>query len=135
MSAWPVILRVIQSFQIHTGKERMTPEMLNRLKLAGVDTKDAEYFHQQLREIYPWFDRLDDERKLVLVDMCTMGLKNFCSFRHMIDALSHDDYSSAAHEMMESDWAKKGGARQLRLSESMRSGFYFAFNFQNHENS
>jgi lysozyme len=86
--------------------------------------KDILYFYHQLTEHFGWFQRLNPDRQIVLVDMCFMGFKRFLEFDQMIDALSKDDYFRASEEMLNSDWAKETKGRAIVLAQAMKSGNY-----------
>lgn len=85
--------------------------------------EDADYFYNQLMQ-YQWFQRLNSDRKIVLIDMAFMGLKKFLEFKKMIAALQNDDYASAAKEMLNSKWASDVGQRAKDLANGMLRGSY-----------
>ncbi len=85
--------------------------------------QDVEYFYTQLSE-FAWYQELNDDRKIVLIDMAFMGLKRFLEFADMIDALKRHDYVTAAHEMLNSTWAEEVHGRAQQLADAMRSGVY-----------
>jgi len=77
----------------------------------------------ELETTIPIFKILDDVRKCVLVDMTVnMGIRRLLRFVRMLAAVSNQNYSVAAQEMMDSAWSGQVGARAVRLSEMMRSG-------------
>lgn len=83
---------------------------------------DIQYFQEKLKE-YPWFDSLNDPRKIVLISMCfNLGLKGLLSFKKMIAALKAKDYEKAYREMLDSKWAIQVGDREIRLAKMMREG-------------
>jgi len=74
-------------------------------------------------ESFPWFNRLDDVRQAVVIDMLfNMGLSRFKGFKRMIGHIAAGTYSAAALEMLDSLWAKQVGKRAEELAEMMRSG-------------
>ena len=86
--------------------------------------KDCGYFYDQLSE-YDWFNRLNDDRKVVLIDMAyNLGLLNFLEFKRMIGALQIEDYETAASEMLNSNWATQVKGRAEELATAMRMGIY-----------
>lgn len=69
------------------------------------------------------FNRLNEPRQAVLVNMrFNIGLTRLRGFKKMLAALDDLDYSMAAAEMMDSQWAKQVGPRALRLKEQMIRG-------------
>lgn len=84
--------------------------------------EDVKYFHEKLLEDYPWYEHLDDIRKMVLINMCFMGYRKFQSFKKMINCLSLGDYRGAAREMMDSKWAEQVKSRANQIAVMMLSG-------------
>lgn len=73
--------------------------------------------------MYPtWFPQLDPVRQSALINMAFMGLARLAGFTKMIAALEHEDYVTAAEEMLHSKWARQVGARARELSLQMRTG-------------
>lgn len=85
--------------------------------------KDINYFYDELNK-FEWFDHLNFDRQVVLIDMCFMGLKNFLKFEKMIDAIKAQDYNKAANEMLNSRWAQQVKGRAINLANAMRIGVY-----------
>ncbi len=85
--------------------------------------KDVNYFYDQLSQ-YDWFNELNEDRKVVLVDMSFMGIKRLLTFQRFIHALENKDYKLASYEMMDSVWAKQVKGRAEQLSKAMLSGIY-----------
>ncbi len=48
---------------------------------------------------FDWFRKLNDDRKIVILDMSFMGVKKLLGFTNMIDAIIKGDYNTAALEM------------------------------------
>lgn len=86
--------------------------------------EDVSFFYQQLSANFPWFNQLNNDRQVVLIDMAFMGLKRFCGFKKMLDALQDHDYDQAADEMLASRWAEQAKGRAIELSNAMRTGAY-----------
>lgn len=87
-------------------------------------SRDVSFFYNKLREDFPWFAQLNDDRQIVLIDMCFMGYKHFCTFTKLIDALSKSDYKQAALEMLDSEWAQQTKNRATTLANAMLTGVY-----------
>lgn len=87
--------------------------------------KDVRYFYSKLKTDFSWFDRLNLDRQIVLIDMTfNLGYKNFLSFKRMISALSRDDYKEAANEMLQSKWAHQVKNRANELANALLTGVY-----------
>lgn len=74
---------------------------------------------------FPFWEKLNDTRKGVLVDMCyNMGLPRLLGFENMIRALAHEDYEKAADEIVDSKYWRNPytHGRAQNNSELMRSG-------------
>lgn len=81
----------------------------------GDAIKDADRFE--------WFKKLDDVRQDVIVNMIfNMGHSRVSGFKKMIAAIQEGRYDRAAHEMLDSLWARQVGARSQELSKMMREG-------------
>jgi lysozyme len=76
-----------------------------------------------VRTELPWFDRLDNIRQRVLVDMCfNLGIDGLLAFKQTLAAIAGGDYDRAATEMLNSRWAAQVGERARRLARMMRTG-------------
>ena len=85
--------------------------------------KPHPYFYQQLSTL-PWYQNLNFDRQIVLIDMCFMGWKKFLEFEKMIDAISRGDFKRAAFEMLNSGWAEQVKGRAESLAQGMLTGVY-----------
>lgn len=85
--------------------------------------KDINYFYEELNK-FQWFSQLNEDRQIILVDMCFMGMKNFLKFEKMIAALEDKDYMRAANEMLNSRWCQQVKGRAINLANAMRIGMY-----------
>jgi len=75
------------------------------------------------RGFFPAFDRLEEPRQAVLVDMAfNLGAVRLGGFRRFRAALERGDFEQAAREMLDSKWAEQVGPRARRLAEMMRRG-------------
>lgn len=85
--------------------------------------QDVEFFYSKLFE-FSWFNKLNDDRKIVLIDMSFMGWKRFLSFKKMIAYLEKLDYEGAAEEMKNSLWYEQVKKRGQDLYQGMLTGVY-----------
>jgi lysozyme len=84
---------------------------------------DQKIVNQEIHRMFPWYEGLDDVRKLVVFDMVfNMGSRRFSGFVRTIAALKHGDYQEAADEMTDSRWYRQTGRRSKVLVEAMRTG-------------
>ena len=83
---------------------------------------DALYFFEQLSADYKWFNYLDENRQIALVDFAFCGMKTFAEFTSMIAALTIHDFDSAADELLNSVYAKQVGQRAIDLANIIRTG-------------
>ena len=83
---------------------------------------DAVYFFEQLSDHFKWFNYLDDNRQIALIDMCFCGFKTFCEFTNMINALAMHDWERAASELLNSEYAQQVGQRSIDLANIIRTG-------------
>ena len=66
---------------------------------------------------------LSQNRREVLVEMIfNLGLNGVLNFKKMIKALTWKDFDQAAHEMLDSLWAKQVKSRAIELADMMREG-------------
>ena len=84
--------------------------------------KDVAYFYTQLSKDFDWFLKFNEDRQIVLIDMCFMGYQHFLEFKDMLAALEKGDYQQAASEMLNSKWATQVGERASTLATIMRQG-------------
>jgi lysozyme len=89
-----------------------------------------EYFQADLqaaimgcKSVVAEFDRIDEIRQAVLVDMCfNMGAGALSQFRDMLTAIRFRNWSMAAIAMIDSRWATQVPGRALDLVKMMLTG-------------
>ena len=75
------------------------------------------------KDIGPAYDRLDEARKMVVIDMVfNLGSGGFGQFHATIHAIQSGNYAQAASNMLESLWAHQVGHRATEDAAIMRSG-------------
>lgn len=78
---------------------------------------------EDLRRNYSAFDRLDNVRKFVLIDMCfNLGISRLRMFKKMFAAIDEQDWTLAAAEMVDSRWCSQVGERCKTLKLMMETG-------------
>lgn len=95
--------------------------------------QDITYFDKQLSLDFPWYERLCDARRMVLIDMCFMGYRKFRTFHKMFFALELHKYDLAADEILNSVYAGQVHGRAIENAEIMRNGEIF--NYVPHSNN
>jgi lysozyme len=85
--------------------------------------KDIDYFYCQL-SCYDWFNKLNEDRQTILIDMSFMGMKKLLGFKKMIAAIENDDFEEAERQMLDSNWAHQTGNRSIELANAMKTGIY-----------
>jgi lysozyme len=75
------------------------------------------------RDVGPAYDRLDEARRMVVIDMAfNLGTQGFGSFHATIHAIQTGNYAQAASNMLQSLWARQVGHRATEDAAIMRSG-------------
>lgn len=86
---------------------------------------DIKIAEKDARALVPGFDRLDDVRQEVLVNMSfNLGYSRLAGFKRFLAAVNASEFAEASLEMLDSKWAKQVGARAIRLSDAMRNGVW-----------
>lgn len=94
---------------------------------AEVDYLFTNDYHRTLSEAqrFPWFEDLNEARKLVVMDMIfNLGLKRFSGFVRTIAAIEAQNYEAAAAQMLDSKWARQVGRRAQLNAITMKTGKY-----------
>lgn len=93
--------------------------------LSDLDS-DINYFLNKLSQ-YGWFMKLNEPRKIAILDMSFMGVQKIVDpihgFKDMISAIQNNDYESAANEILNSKWSND--VKQIRANDVatiMRTG-------------
>ncbi|MBQ7284852.1 MAG: glycoside hydrolase family protein [Alphaproteobacteria bacterium] len=75
------------------------------------------------RKKISFFDKLDDERQYVLVDMAfNLGIGGLLKFQKMLYFIGSGNYRQAATEMLSSSYARQVKLRAERLAQTLHSG-------------
>jgi lysozyme len=92
------------------------------VKLLDNDLMAAE---REVRAKFSSFNKLNEARQFVLVDLCfNIGINRFLTFKKMLAALAKGEYHTAARELQDSKWYRQVGNRGKILCEIMKSGEY-----------
>ena len=78
---------------------------------------------QALTKALPWFDRLDEARRGVLLNMAfQLGTAGLLGFKSTLALIAAGKHAEAAEQMLKSKWAAQTPARAKRLAEQMKTG-------------
>ncbi len=96
---------------------------INQLEASEMLDQDLTRHISDLVRAFPYVDRLDSVRQIVLASMCfNMGISRLSKFVKMWDAVQHSQFHEAAAEMLNSKWAEQVGDRANKLAMAMASG-------------
>jgi lysozyme len=105
--------------------------LVDKRKGGGISQQEAEYLLEndidrklmELRDRLPWFDKLDDARKGVLLNMAfQLGIAGLLNFKNTLAEINEGNYAKAADNMLKSKWATQTPNRAKRMAEQMRTG-------------
>ena len=78
---------------------------------------------QALTKALPWFDRLDEARRGVLINMAfQLGTAGLLGFKSTLALVVDGKYAEASEQMLKSKWATQTPARAKWLAEQMKTG-------------
>tara|TARA_B100001094_G_scaffold261595_1_gene262452 strand:- start:227 stop:667 length:441 start_codon:yes stop_codon:yes gene_type:complete len=84
--------------------------------------KDVGTVIAESKKLYPQFDSLPEEVKLIICNMLfNLGLPTLSKFKDMKAAINAEQWSAAADAMLDSKWARQLPNRSGRLIDRMRS--------------
>ncbi|QDM01571.1 glycoside hydrolase family protein [Aliarcobacter butzleri] len=85
--------------------------------------KELERVKNALSKELLFFDKLDDVRQAILIDMAyNMGIKGLLSFKNTLKLISDGKYVEASINMEQSNWYKQVKTRAKKLCEAMKTG-------------
>lgn len=107
-------------WMLELGAIKVTLSDVGEQYLFGNDIRAAT---TQIKARCDFWDRLDDVRQNVLVEMCfQMGIARLLAFNKMFAALRAGDYERAAGEAINSEWHRQTPERAEKLAEALRTG-------------
>jgi len=81
---------------------------------------DIAIVEAELDRMLPWWRTLPNDPARALANMAfNMGVPRLLGFHHMLDALEHGHYATAAKEAHNSQWARQVGDRADRVTSLM----------------
>lgn len=125
---------VLHEYKDHLGYSTIgIGRLIDKRKGGGITSDEAAYLLgsdvdkviDQLNKRLPWWTKLDDARKGVLINMAfQMGIDGLLGFKNTLRMIEQGRYTDAANGMMQSLWARQTPARAKRMSEQMRTGVW-----------
>jgi len=123
---------VLHAYQDHLGFWTIgVGRLIDKRKGGGITQEESTYLLtndinsriKAVSQALPWFEKLNDARKGVLINMSfQLGVAGMLSFKTMLAYIEDGEYSKAADSMYQSLWAKQTPERCKRMAEQMRSG-------------
>lgn len=131
--------KLIRQLTLHEGL-RLKPYHCTAGKLSigigrnlddvGISKDEAEYLlkndiNKILRsaQTLPFWDKLSDNRKLVVLDMAfNLGWDGLMAFKNTLKAMGEGRYHDAANGMLASKWASQVNGRAVTLAQMMEKG-------------
>lgn len=123
---------VLHAYQDHLGWWTIgVGRLIDKRKGGGISKDESEYLLRNdinsrvvaLQKRLPWFDKLNDARKGVLLNMSfQMGVEGLLGFHTTLARVQSGDYIGAADSMLQSKWANQTPQRANRLADQMRYG-------------
>ena len=105
--------------------------LIDKRRGGGISNAEAEYLLQndingklaELKQRLPWFDKLNDPRKGVLLNMCfQLGIGGLMGFRNTLSKIEAGNYAGAASNMLKSKWAQQTPRRAQEMAKQMETG-------------
>jgi len=123
---------VLHAYEDHLGFLTIgIGRLIDKRKGGGISSEEAAYLLNNdidtrikaLERALPWFSRLDDARKGVLVNMAfQLGVDGLLAFKNTLKEVEAGNYSKASEMMLMSKWATQTPERAQRLAKQMRTG-------------
>lgn len=123
---------VLHAYQDHLGWWTIgVGRLIDQRKGGGISKEESEYLLTNdinsrvtaLQQTLPWFDRLDDARKGVLLNMSfQLGINGLLGFKTTLARVEAGDYMGAADSMLQSKWSNQTPQRANRMADQMRHG-------------
>jgi lysozyme len=123
---------VLYAYQDHLGFWTIgIGRLIDKRKNGGISKDEAEYLLSNdvakvLRELtarLPWFDKLSEPRRAVLLNMgFQLGIGGLMGFSRTLGLIEAGNYAEAADQMLQSKWAQQTPKRAGEMAEQMRTG-------------
>lgn len=125
---------VLHAYNDHLGYLTIgVGRLIDKRKGGGISPEESAYLLKndierktaELNKRIPWWTKLDDARKGVLLNMSfQMGTDGLLGFKNTLAMIQAGNYEGAAKGMLQSKWAQQTPSRAKRMSEQMRTGVW-----------
>jgi lysozyme len=124
-------LTVGYGYNLEANPLHLTKSMIDEIEKSGMTQDYAENLlkmmvnkiDKTLQIKIEGFQKLDDARRWVLINMCyNMGLNGLLGFKNTLEFIRKGSYESAAYNMMKSKWAAQVKGRASELAVIMKNG-------------
>lgn len=122
----------LSAYQDHLGFWTIgIGRLIDARKGGGITKEESSYLFQndlkrkrdEVRRALPWFDKLDEARQGVLLNMAfQMGTQGLLGFKNTLAMVEAGDYEAASRGMLNSLWARQTPNRAQRLARQMATG-------------
>lgn len=86
---------------------------------------DIERTKETLDRKLPWWKNLNEDRQYVMIDLVfNLGINSLLGFKRFLKYISTGFYKQAAHELMDSKYARQVPARAERNRHAIETGVY-----------
>ena len=105
--------------------------LIDKRRGGGISQAEAEFLLEndingklsELKRRLTWFDKLNDARKAVLLNMCfQLGIAGLMGFKNTLAKIEAGDYAGAASNMLKSKWAQQTPRRAQEMAKQMKTG-------------
>lgn len=125
---------VLHAYNDHLGYLTIgVGRLIDKRKGGGISQEESAYLLKndidrkvaELNKRIPWWTKLDDARKGVLLNMSfQMGTDGLLGFKNTLAMIQAGNYEGAAKGMLQSKWARQTPSRAKRMAEQMRTGVW-----------
>lgn len=86
-------------------------------------TLDVQAKHDELDRMLPWWEKLDDARKGVILNLAfNLGVAGLVAFHNTLTLIEQGKFDEAAAHVLTLPWASQVGARAQRLAQQLKTG-------------
>lgn len=125
---------VLHAYNDHLGYVTIgVGRLIDQRKGGGITAEESAYLLKndidrktdELNKRLPWWNKLDEARKGVLLNMAfQMGTDGLLGFKNTLAMIQAGNYEGAARGMLQSKWAQQTPSRAKRMAEQMRTGIW-----------
>ena len=84
---------------------------------------DIKRIYRELAKKIDFFKELDGERQYALIDMAfNLGVSGLLKFKKMLSYIAAGNYTKAANECLNSQYANDVGKRAIRIANTIKNG-------------